>query len=250
MDKFALKALKVEVSPRKVINITYKGLDFVFKTLSKKEYDEIVQLADEEREIALLVCEYTYLYPKNYDFKNGIAGLATFIATTVIRESLVADLSAIESYLLSAREKVKTLEKQCFIGIKSAFPEVTYEAYEAMSWQEILDKVALSEQILKIRHASYINAIAGEEFDFNLSFTIPEEKVLTEKEIARAEKEEVNKLYEQGLDPAIYYDLANVEMIDVVPPVLLGGRHWNKQDVVDAIRKETDNVKTRRDLTR
>ena len=247
ISDFTLKTLKLEVAPKNIVRLSLKGRDFVFRTLSKKEYDEILLISGgNEDEVECLVCEFTYLYPKDYNFRTGLAGLNKKASDLIIKHSLVSDVDGIKSLILEKRSQINTLERQCLVAIKSAMPEVTTDMFDNMSWQEIIDKVVIAEQILLVRHSSMTAAFQGMEFDFALKFAddIPcDEKVepvpMTKEMRSREIQAQGMSMWERGLDPAMAFGLSDVNRVDTITPlVLTGGRYWNNQGVVDIIGEE------------
>lgn len=243
LTNFMIRTLKLEIAPRKLITVNFKGMEFAFKTLSKKEYDEILFISSgDEYEAQTLCCEFTYLYPKDYNFRGGAAGLVPSIANIITTESLVSDVEGIKGALETERQRINTLEKQCYIAIISAMPHVTKEMFDNMCWQEIVETVAVAEQVLTVRHSSMLAAVSGESFDFALRFLEGNSepgKVISEDEKKRRIKAQGDELIERGIDPAIYYGMADVKRVDVITPkVLTGGRYWSNQGVVDIVREE------------
>lgn len=251
ISPMTIKLLKLEVAPRRTIYLSFYGQEFVFKSLSKKEYKEIVALSSDEMEAHELTCQMALLYPKEYDFSNGLAGIPDFASKEIIKYSVIEDRDDILNALTEHRETVKSLENQCFIAIKSAFPEVTYEMFEEMTWQETLFKVALAEEILNSSQRRLLAAITGNDIDLKLQLEeVKEQEEITEKEKLRLEivkrieeEKQINSLYEQGIDPAIYYNIKPLKTKEIVPPILLGGRHWDRDDVVNAICESINKKK-------
>lgn len=239
MTSFALSTLKLEVAPRKIIHLIYKEAEFVFKTMTKKEYDEVLTLScGDKEEMEVLICEFCYLFPKDYDFRNGIAGLPTHASKVILDSSLVIDIDKIKSELDIQREKVKNIENQFFIAIKSAMPNITKDMFDNMSWQEITNLVALSEQILRVQNAALVSAFRGEVFDYSIRWDENTEPI-SEDEVKQNEEIAIQKIREKGLDPALVYGIPTVNKVDdIVPTLFLGGRYWDRSDVLDVIRNE------------
>lgn len=74
-----------------VLHVTIKGQDFVFRTLQRYEYKEIISIPNSDplmREE--MICEYCVLYPQSYDFSkmaNQKAGYPAVLSEMIMDHS-------------------------------------------------------------------------------------------------------------------------------------------------------------------
>lgn len=240
INEVMLKALKLEYAPRSIIHISFHDKEFVFKSLTKKEYSEAEELSQDDDSLNDIVCQMALLLPDEDYFicEDEMAGLSQYIAPIIIEQSLVTNINDINNYLEYERSKVNSLNIQAFAMIKVAFPEVTKEKYDNMSWQEVLEYVALSEEIITMKQ-DIGGVVRNGRVKLSLIPLQDDSKgndsnhEPTEEELIAEEKRETARigmeLYKQGIDPAIYFKTPMVERGNIIENPLLGGRHWDNE---------------------
>lgn len=257
INEVILKALKLEYEPKSIIYIVFHDKEFVFKSLTKKEYREAEELSQDNDSLNDIVCQMALLLPDEdyFNCEDEMAGLSQYIAPIIIEQSLVNNINDLNNYLEYERSKVNSLNAQAFSMIKVAFPEITKEKYDNMSWQEILEYVALAEEIITMKQD-----IGGVVHNGRVKLSIlplqddsesdKNDELPTEEEIFAREKKEKAKigmeLYEQGIDPAIYFKIPLVERGNILENPLLGGRHWDNEVKMREIGKTIERTQKAR----
>ena len=84
IDISLLNYYKDLYSGHKIIYVRFLDTDFIFRTLTRKEYKYILQSSTSEYEIEDKICNTTCLYPEEYEFETcGFAGLNEYVADLI-----------------------------------------------------------------------------------------------------------------------------------------------------------------------
>lgn len=145
------------------IKIGYDQQDFVFKTASRHMIFEFVHAmnADEEPELEEVICETCVLYPEDYDFQNGPAGISKMISTQIVH--LSGMLSGQGDQLLAEyRYEMGLLAYQIDCVIHEAFPEYSLEEISTWDMEKAMYYFSRAEWILENIRGFSINISPGE----------------------------------------------------------------------------------------
>lgn len=248
IDKATLMSYKIANSPKNIIYISFKNKDYIFRSITNKEYEDIIKISENDYEKNELICQSSLIYPNplEYNFSEcGLAGLPEYAAPIILDVSKVLNVESLQLKLNEERTYINNLYSQAFIAIKLSFPEITIEKYEEMDWNEVLKYVALSEKM--IQYKQLINQ--GVPFDLNILYENEEQEELSEEELKEIEEEKLLKqkeerdnllkeLFENGIDAVEYFNLPLVAKGNVVEKPVIGGLHWNNEEVINEIGKK------------
>ena len=178
------------------------------------------------------VCNTTCIYPEEYDFEYcEFAGLNEYIADIIEELSGFKDIKLVLNEYKEYKAQ-NNLELQCMDLIKAFIPEYTYEEMEEWTWEKLMKMTVRAERLAELKG-----------FDWHLQDE-SEEYMEEMNKINSDNKELIDELYKQGIDPMFYFEnevkrLLTREVIDF--PLISGG-HWNDEVILDVIRRQSTNV--------
>lgn len=218
---YDLMLLKESIDNDKIIYIQYGKHEFVFKTISPKEYSQAKMLTATKEELSDAVCQIALIYPKDYDFSQSpVAGLSDSMYEQIVEESLLFnDIGVVEKFE-ECKDKLNTFLSQCSLFVKAAFPEYKLEEIENWNYERLMSMTAKAEFVLKIQGSDY-------EIQYNKEDLTKEVEEATDKE-----------LVENGIDPMFYYsDKINLKKPFINYPIILGSS-WNREDLIENVRQQ------------
>ena len=228
VDVTLLNYYKDLYSGHKIIYVRFLDTDFIFRTLSRKEYRYILQSQASRLDIEDAVCNTTCIYPEEYDFDTcGFAGLNEYVADLVIELSGFKDIQDVLNEYRKAKE-MNNLEMQCMDLIKAFIPEYTYEEMEDWTWEKLMYMTARAEKIAELKG-----------FDWHLQDQT-EEYVEEINRMNSDNKEFIKELQDNGIDPMYYFseELESNFKREILDFPLIGGIHWNDEVILGVIRKQ------------
>lgn len=236
VDLSLLNYYKDLYSGHKVIYVRFLDEDFIFRTLTRKEYKYILQGTASKYDLQDAVCNTGCLYPEEYDFAEcGFAGLVEFVADTVIKQSGFSDIQDV-LFEYKQYKAYTNLELQCMDLIKAFIPEYTYEEMEEWTWGKLMYMTTRAERIAELKG-----------FDWHIEDK-SEEYIEEVNRITIDNKDFIEELKKNGVDPMHYFseDLKTTFKHDILDFPLIGGIHWNNEVILDVIRKQLAKKNTGR----
>lgn len=228
VDLSLLNYYKDLYSGHKIIYVRFLDEDFIFKTLSRKEYKFILQTNDSKYDLQDAVCNAACIYPEDYTFDDcGFAGLVEFASESIIKHSGLSDIQDVLAEYRQYKEYTN-LEIQCMDLIKAFIPEYSYEEMEEWTWSKLMYMTTRAERIAELKG-----------FDWHIEDQ--SEAYLEEvNKITMENKEFIEELKKNGIDPMHYFsdDLKATFKRDILDFPLIGGIHWNDEVILDVIRKQ------------
>lgn len=218
---YDIMLFKESIKNGKVIYAQFGKHDFVFKTISPKEYTQAKFLTTTKEELNDAICQLALIYPPEYDFSQSkVAGISDYISERIIKESLIHnDIGVIETFERS-KTKLSTFLMQCTLFVKAAFPEHSIEEIEDWSYEKLMDMTAKAEFVLKVKGSDVEIQYNKEELK-----EVPQD--LTDKELVL-----------DGIDPMFYYaDKIELREPFITHPVIQGSS-WDNGELIDNVRKQ------------
>lgn len=228
VDITLLNYYKDLYSGHKIIYVRFLDTDFVFKTLTRKEYKYLLKSCESKLELEDSICDVCCVYPEDYDFSMcGFAGLNEYVANVLLEVSGFKDIQDILREYREAKEYAN-LEIQCMDLIKAFIPEYTYEEMEEWTWQKLMYMTVRAEKVA---------ALKG--FDWHIQDQT-EEYMNEINKINSDNTEFIKELQSNGIDPMYYFseELQSNFKREIIDFPLIGGTHWNDEVILDAIRKQ------------
>ena len=151
IDASTLNYYKDLYSGHKIIYVRFLDTDFIFRTLTRKEYKYILQSGENEHDIEDKICNVACLYPEEYEFETcGFAGLNEYVANVIQELSGFNDIQTVLEEYRKAKE-TSNLEIQCMDLIKAFIPEYTYEEMEEWTWERLMLTTARAEKVAELK---------------------------------------------------------------------------------------------------
>lgn len=226
--------LKEKYNGHKIIYVRFSNEEFIFRTLSKKEYKYIKSISSEEYDLHDNICNIACLYPEDYNFSECyIAGLPDYVSNIIEEESGFTNIDKIMECYYNERDNI-TLEQQCMDMIKAFMPEHTYEEMEEWTWQKLMQTTARAERIAKLKG-----------FDYHLN---DKTKEMTEEydKMNSDNPDFIKNLYEHGIDPMFHFKHELKLENDILEFPLILGNSYDNEVILDAVRKQIEKKKLRK----
>lgn len=219
-------------SGHKIIYVRFLDEDFVFKSLTRKEYKYIIQNCRSRMDIEDAICNTTCIYPEEYEFEYcAFAGLNEYVARIIEDVSGFGNIQTVLNDYRQYKQQTN-LELQCMDLIKAFIPEYTYEEMEDWTWEKLMRMTVRAEKLAELKG-----------FDWHLQDE-SEEYMQEMSKINSNNKEFIDELYANGVDPMFYFEdeIKHLMVHDIIDFPLIGGGHWNDEVILDAIRKQRSNI--------
>lgn len=139
-----------------VSTVNIADIDFVYRQLSRAEQKNIVSTYQTLLEQEEAICKACTLWPGNYNFEKGPAGIATVLTELILRESGFSDTAAdtISEKITTYRLEMGSLDNQLACIITEAFPQYKLEEIEGWPLDKTLWFLSRAEYVLnQIRSA-------------------------------------------------------------------------------------------------
>lgn len=237
LDRLELKLMKESVDGENIIYLNIDGKEFVFRTLGVGEYIDIKECIMNEKDIEDVICQTTKIYPYD-DIRFGeyeFAGISSIASKEILFHSGLSgdpnSLNFIKQVLNEKREEMYIYHNHCINIVKAAFQELSLKEIRGYSWFKLVDLVARAESVLTLRGVDVMIVDSNVEDEGELeTFVDKEEKKPTIKEYL-----------ENGVDPMMYFSKDILEFVDsrdVIEAPFIGGIHWDREEVVNAISEQ------------
>lgn len=236
VDLSLLNYYKDLYSGHKIIYVRFLGEDFIFKTISRKEYKYLLQSIDNKYDMQDAICDTACVFPEDYEFSScGFAGLVEFASENIIKQSGLENIQDVLDEYKQYKEYTN-LEIQCMDLIKAFMPEYSYEEMEEWTWGKLMYMTVRAERIATLKG-----------FDWHIEDQ-SEAYMQEVNKITMDNKDFIKSLQENGIDPMYYFseELKDTFKRDILDFPLIGGIHWNDEVVLDVIRQQIRKKNTGR----
>lgn len=228
VDMNLLAHYKDLYSGHKILYVRFLDNDFIFRSLTRKEYKYLLQSGLSQMDMEDSICNTACLYPENYDFTVcGFAGLNEYVANIIKDISDFSDIRSILNEYYKYKE-MDNLEIQCMDLIKAFIPEYTYEEMEEWTWEKLMQVTVRAEKVAALR-------------GFEWSLKDESEQYIEEMQNINSEnKEFLKELETNGIDPMFYFEdeIKHTFKKEVLDFPLIGGSHWNDEVILSVIREQ------------
>ena len=127
VDLSLLNYYKDLYSGHKIIYVRFLGEDFIFKTISRKEYKYLLQSIENKYDMQDAICDTACVFPEDYEFSScGFAGLVEFASENIIKQSGLENIQDVLDEYKQYKEYTN-LEIQCMDLIKPFMPDNSYD---------------------------------------------------------------------------------------------------------------------------
>ena len=224
---------KERYNGHKIIYVRFSNEEFLFRTLSKKEYKYIKSISGTEYDLHDNICNLACLYPEEEDFNTiYLAGLPDYVARIIEEESGFTNIDKIMECYYNAKENI-TLEEQCMDMIKAFIPEYTYEEMEDWTWKRLMEITARAERVARLK--------GFDNYQLNDKTKEMEEEY---NQMNSDNPEFVNNLYKHGIDPMFHFKSELKLDNDILDFPLILGTSYDNEVILDAVRQQITKKKT------
>ena len=233
VDVTLLNYYKDLYSGHKIIYVRFLDTDFIFRTLTRKEYRYLLQSNTSKEDLEDGICNVACIYPEDYEFETcGFAGLNSYVADIIQDLSGFRDIQVVLNDYRQAKENTN-LEIQCMDLIKAFIPEYTYEEMAEWTWEKLMTITARAERVAELKG-----------FDWHIQDQT-EEYMDEMNKISSDNQEFLQELRNSGIDPMFYFaeELKQTFTHEVVEFPMISGCHWDDEVILDAIRKQIKKKK-------
>lgn len=228
VDMNLLAHYKDLYSGHKILYVRFLDNDFIFRSLTRKEYKYLLQSGLSQMDMEDSICNTACLYPEDYDFTVcGFAGLNEYVANIIKDISNFNDIRSILNEYYKYKE-MDNLEIQCMDLIKAFIPEYTYEEMEEWTWEKLMQITVRAEKVAALK-------------GFDWSLKDESEGYMQEMEKNNSDnKEFIKELESNGIDPMLYFqdEIKHTFKKEIVDFPLIGGTHWNDEVILGVIREQ------------
>jgi len=173
----------------KLYSVSIKGIDFIFRELTFKEYNGILYHQEYDSlssaDIEDLIISCAVVEPENFDISKIPAGTVSILAQEILDLSGFFTPKIAKSILDQKRIESNDVKNLMKAFVLATITSYSPEDLENMTFSQLAEKVALSERIIEIRQG--MNGI--EPTGISLSLIDPEEEILKEKDRAKRHNE-------------------------------------------------------------
>lgn len=121
---------------------------YIFRALGREEYKEIVLLDLDLGEFQEVICSQVVIYPYDYDYSVGIAGIAEILSDGILDVSGL-HLQQAKELLDQYREEMLNYDYQVDCMIHEAFPEYPIEVIASWPVRKTMYYLSRAEWILQ-----------------------------------------------------------------------------------------------------
>lgn len=130
-------------------SVEREGVEFIFRPLTWDEHRILVERGGEDPEQADTIVRTVLLYPAYKDVVDTVdAGVIESLATEIVGVSGFSSVEAFNQGLEWAREEVNKVEFEVVGAICKAFPAYKPEDVYAMSFLDLMVRLAMAEKVL------------------------------------------------------------------------------------------------------
>lgn len=215
----------------KIIYVLFNNKEFVFKSLSRQDYQDIVLVSENEKDLEDAVCQCALLIPEDYEFpKSPLAGISEVCAKRIIDESDFLDINKVLTKYEECKAKLNHFDEQCMAVVKSSFPEYSYEEIMEWTWEKLIQMTARAEKILQIK---------GVNIQLVNNLDKLEEEI--EENAKNFDKYKfADELRKEGVDPMNYFSEEIFKENPYIEYPIISGGDWKDEGVLNEIRKQME----------
>lgn len=123
------------------------GRHFIFRPLGREEYKQIIILDLELGDFQEAICFQAMIYPNDYDYSRGIAGVAEIMSDAIL-DSSGLHMGQAKQLLDEFRAEMMNYDYQVDCMIHEAFPEYSLEEISTWSVRKTMYFLSRAEWIL------------------------------------------------------------------------------------------------------
>jgi hypothetical protein len=223
-----LQYYKEEYSGHKLIYVRFSNQDFVFRTLTVKEYEMILKMYSDQFKQETAICNIACIHPDAYEFSECEFGVLPSVIAGYLKKLSAFDnpQDIFDEY--DAAKASSNLYQQCMDLIKAFIKDYTYEEMEDWTWQKLIEMTVRAENIAKLQGYDY-HIEKSEDID-NIN------------KLSIHNQESIDNLIKQKINPLIFFKdeiqkEININNNIVNNPFIIG-KLWNNKELLDGFKKQ------------
>jgi hypothetical protein len=228
-----LQYYKEEYNGHKLIYVRFSNEDFVFRTLTVKEYEMIMRMYSDQFKQETAICNMSCVYPEDYDFSECEFGVLPSVVTGYIKR--LSDFENPQDIFAEydLAKASSNLYQQCMDLIKAFIGDYTYEEMEDWTWQKLMDMTVRAENIAKLQGYDY-------HITKNEDANIQTPSIHNEND--------VNNVIKQKINPLIFFKEEIQKEVNlnnnIIDNPFIIGKSWNNKELLDGFRKQKIKTET------
>lgn len=221
-----LQYYKEEYNGHKIIYVRFSNTEFLFRTISVKEYELILRTYNDTFQQENAICNISCIYPDTYDFETCEYGVLPSVISGYIKKlSSVDEIDDIFSEYDNAKQNYN-LYQQCMDLIKAFIKDYTYEEMEEWTWEKLMQMTVRAENIAKFQG-----------YDYHI-----ERYEESNKQRSIHNNKDCDELINNKTNPLIYFKdeiqkEINVNNNIVETPFIIG-LNWNNKEILNGFRNQ------------
>ena len=227
---------KEEYSGHKLIYVRFSNEEFLFKSISLKEYEMILKMYNNKYNQETAICNISCIYPEEYEFQECEYGILPSVISGYVKAlSGFEDPNVIfnDYYVFKSQSN---LFQQCLDLIKAFIGDYSYEEMEEWTWQKIMQMTVRAENIAKLKG-----------FDWHIEKNANLEELTRKPSIHN--KDDVENILNNKINPLIFFveEIVKEEesRFEMVNKPFIIGNNWNNKDILNGFREQLRNKKTK-----
>lgn len=224
-----LQYYKDEYSGHKLIYVRFSNEDFVFRTLTVKEYETILRMYSDQFKQETAICNIACIHPEGYEFSECEFGVFPSVVAGYLKKlsSFEDPQDIFDEY--DAAKASSNLYQQCMDLIKAFIGDYTYEEMEEWTWQKLMDMTVRAENIANLQGYNY-HIERAEDIEEKLH----KPSIHNENDIQNALNNKLNPLilFQEEIQKEV--NLNN----NIVDSPFIIGKAWNNEELLNGFRKQ------------
>lgn len=224
-----LQYYKDEYSGHKLIYVRFSNEDFVFRTLTVKEYETILRMYSDQFKQETAICNIACIHPEGYEFSECEFGVFPSVVAGYLKKlsSFEDPQDIFDEY--DAAKASSNLYQQCMDLIKAFIGDYTYEEMEEWTWQKLMDMTVRAENIANLQGYNYHIERAE---DIEEKSRKP--SIHNESDVQNALNNKLNPLilFQEEIQKEV--NLNN----NIVDNPFIIGKAWNNEEILNGFRKQ------------
>lgn len=224
-----LQYYKDEYSGHKLVYVRFSNEDFVFRTLTVKEYETILRMYSDQFKQETAICNIACIHPEGYEFSECEFGVFPSVVAGYLKKlsSFEDPQDIFDEY--DAAKASSNLYQQCMDLIKAFIGDYTYEEMEEWTWQKLMDMTVRAENIANLQGYNY-HIERAEDIEEKSR----KQSIHNESDVQNALNNKLNPLilFQEEIQKEV--NLNN----NIVDNPFIIGRAWNNEEILNGFRKQ------------
>lgn len=224
-----LQYYKEEYSGHKLIYVRFSNEDFVFRTLTVKEYEMILKMYSDQFKQETAICNIACVHPDEYEFSECEFGVLPSVIAGYLKKLSAFDSPQDIFDEYDVAKASSNLYQQCMDLIKAFIGDYTYEEMEDWTWQKLMDMTVRAENIANLQGYNY-----HIERSEDMEQQTHKPSIHNEDDIQNALNRKINPLilFQDEIQKEVN---ANNNMVD--NPFIIG-LAWNNKELLNGFREQ------------